>query len=82
MLIVDRHDRLAAGVVIAKRARAIARQSVIAGMSLSILAMVVAAFGYIPPVAGAFHRSPPYVKTTRSPWMSGNRSSFVCAAAG
>jgi cation transport ATPase len=31
----------------------IARQSVVAGMSLSIVAMIVAAFGYLPPVAGA-----------------------------
>jgi cation transport ATPase len=32
---------------------AIARQSVVAGIALSITAMIVAAFGYLPPVAGA-----------------------------
>ena len=30
-----------------------ARSSVLAGMGLSVAAMVVAAFGYLPPVAGA-----------------------------
>ena len=38
---------------IGRRSMKIARQSVVAGMSLSIVAMVVAAFGYLPPVAGA-----------------------------
>lgn len=53
VLLVDRLDRLAFGVRIAKRSRAIAVQSVVAGMGLSIVAMIVAAFGYLPPVAGA-----------------------------
>lgn len=38
---------------ISKRMRKIALQSAIGGMSLSILGMIVAAFGYLPPVAGA-----------------------------
>jgi len=40
-------------VTIAKRARRIATQSAFLGMALSLVAMVVAAFGYLPPVAGA-----------------------------
>ena len=53
VLIVDRLDRLAAGVVIAKRARGIARQSVLLGMSLSMLGMGAAAVGLLAPVGGA-----------------------------
>ena len=53
VLIVDRLDRLAAGVVIAKRARAIARQSVLLGMGLSLLGMSAAAAGVLDPVGGA-----------------------------
>jgi heavy metal translocating P-type ATPase len=53
VITVDRIDRVADAVRIGKRTMAIARQSVVAGMSLSIAAMVIAAFGYLPPVAGA-----------------------------
>jgi heavy metal translocating P-type ATPase len=53
VLIVDRLDRLAGGVVIAKRARTIARQSVLLGMSLSMLGMGAAAVGLLAPVGGA-----------------------------
>lgn len=53
VILVDRFDRVAEAVLIARRARAIAWQSVLAGMGLSGLAMLVAAAGYIPPVAGA-----------------------------
>jgi iron-sulfur cluster repair protein YtfE (RIC family) len=52
-LVVDRLDRLAEAVLIARRTRTIALQSVIAGMGLSGVAMILAAFGAIPPVAGA-----------------------------
>jgi P-type E1-E2 ATPase len=50
---VDRIDRVADAVHAGRRALLIARQSVIAGMGMSLVAMVVAAFGYLPPVAGA-----------------------------
>jgi heavy metal translocating P-type ATPase len=50
---VDRIDRVAAAVAIGRRALGIARQSVVFGIGLSAAAMVVAAFGYIPPLAGA-----------------------------
>ena len=53
VLIVDRLDRLAVGVVIAKRARAIARQSVLLGMGLSLIGMGFAAVGLLAPVGGA-----------------------------
>ena len=53
VLIVDRLDRLAAGVVIAKRARGIARQSVLFGMGLSFIGMGFASVGMLTPVAGA-----------------------------
>lgn len=53
VLTVDRLDRLAEGITIAHRSQAIARQSVVAGMTLSAAAMVVAAFGFLPPVWGA-----------------------------
>jgi hypothetical protein len=53
VLLVDRLDRLAEALRIARRARVIAIESVIAGMGLSLVAMVVAAFGYLPPLAGA-----------------------------
>jgi heavy metal translocating P-type ATPase len=54
VLLVDRLDGLAQAVAVAHRTRRIALQSVLAGLGLSIVAMVVAAFGYLPPVAGAF----------------------------
>jgi heavy metal translocating P-type ATPase len=53
VMTVDRLDRLAEGLRIARRTRGIALQSVVAGMSLSIGAMAVAAAGFLPPVAGA-----------------------------
>ena len=53
VLLVDRLDRIAEAIDIAKRARGIALQSILAGMALSGVAMVVAAAGYLPPVAGA-----------------------------
>ncbi|MGH7119479.1 MAG: heavy metal translocating P-type ATPase [Acetobacteraceae bacterium] len=53
VLMVDRLDRAAEAVVIARRSRAIALQSIGAGMGLSVLAMAAAAAGYLPPVAGA-----------------------------
>lgn len=53
VLLVDRLDRLALALRIAQQARTIALQSVAAGMGLSVAAMVVAALGYLPPLAGA-----------------------------
>ncbi|MES1240012.1 MAG: heavy metal translocating P-type ATPase [Acidobacteriota bacterium] len=53
VLTVDRLDRLGEALAIARRSRAIAVQSVAAGMGLSLAAMLVAAAGFLPPVAGA-----------------------------
>lgn len=53
VIVVDRIDRVAAAVAIGRRALGIARQSVVFGIGLSAAAMLVAAFGYLPPLAGA-----------------------------
>jgi heavy metal translocating P-type ATPase len=53
VILVDRLDRVSDAVIIARRARAIALQSIVVGMALSGVAMVAAAAGYLTPVAGA-----------------------------
>jgi heavy metal translocating P-type ATPase len=53
VLLVDRLDRLPDALRIARRARRIAMQSVVAGMAMSVAAMIVAAVGWLPPIAGA-----------------------------
>jgi heavy metal translocating P-type ATPase len=53
VILVDRLDRVADAVTIAKRAHAIALQSIIAGIGFSALAMAIAALGFLPPIAGA-----------------------------
>jgi P-type E1-E2 ATPase len=53
VLLVDDLTRLAEGLSAARRARAIAVQSVMAGLGLSFAAMLGAAFGYISVVEGA-----------------------------
>ena len=53
VITVDRIDRVADAVHAGRRAVFIARQSVLAGMGLSVGAMGFAAAGYLPPIAGA-----------------------------
>ncbi len=53
VLMVDRIDRLAEAVQIARRSHRIALQSIAAGMGLSLIAMCIAAFGGLVPVVGA-----------------------------
>ena len=53
VIMVDRLDRVAEAVSIARRARHIAIQSVLAGMALSGVGMILATVGLLPPVAGA-----------------------------
>jgi heavy metal translocating P-type ATPase len=53
VLIVDRLDRVADAMAIARRSRSIALQSVLVGMGLSFAAMLFGAFGLLVPVAGA-----------------------------
>ncbi len=53
IILPDRLYPVADAIRIARRARGIAMQSIVAGLVLSGLAMVAAAFGYVTPVAGA-----------------------------
>ncbi len=53
VLLVDQLDRILPAIQIARRSRLIAWESVVAGIGLSITAMIAAAFGYLPPVQGA-----------------------------
>ncbi len=53
VLLVDEIDRVVAAILIARRARRIALQSVIVGIGLSLIGMIAAAFGLITPVQGA-----------------------------
>jgi heavy metal translocating P-type ATPase len=53
VITVDRLDRLPEAIRIAHRARTIALQSVIAGMGMSLVAMLIATTGALPPVYGA-----------------------------
>ena len=52
-MLVDHVDRVADAISFSRRGLYIARQSVLLGMGASAIAMVFAAFGYLPPVAGA-----------------------------
>jgi len=54
VLLVDRIDRLAAGIEVARKSRQIALQSVAAGIGLSLAGMIAAALGFLSPVQGAF----------------------------
>jgi len=53
VITVDRLDRLPEAIRIAARSRSIAVQSVVAGMAMSLVAMLVATTGVLPPVVGA-----------------------------
>ena len=53
VLLVDRIDRVPEAIAIAARSRRIAMQAIAGGMGLSVLAMVAAALGHLPPLAGA-----------------------------
>ncbi|MGZ8707617.1 MAG: heavy metal translocating P-type ATPase [Gaiellaceae bacterium] len=53
VILVDRVDRVADAIRIGRRSLYLARQSVLAGIGLSLVAMGVAAAGYLPPVEGA-----------------------------
>ncbi|MGZ5872613.1 MAG: heavy metal translocating P-type ATPase [Bradyrhizobium sp.] len=53
VILADRLDRVGEAIVIAQRARRIAIESIIAGMGLSILAMLAASLGWLMPVPAA-----------------------------
>jgi heavy metal translocating P-type ATPase len=53
VLMVDRLDRVLSAIRIAQRSRAIAVQSTLIGIGLSVTGMIAATLGLLPPVAGA-----------------------------
>jgi heavy metal translocating P-type ATPase len=53
VILTDRLDRVSDAVAIGKRTRRIALQSILAGLGMSAAAMGFAAFGLLPPIAGA-----------------------------
>ena len=53
VILADRLDRVGEAIAIARRARHIAIQSIVAGMGLSMLAMLAAALGWLMPVPAA-----------------------------
>ena len=53
VLLVDRIDAVLAALDIAQHSRRIAWQSIAAGIGLSVVGMIAAAFGYLSPVQGA-----------------------------
>jgi heavy metal translocating P-type ATPase len=53
VLLVDDVGRVADAIAISRRTRRVARQSIVVGLGVSGLLMVIAAFGFIPPPAGA-----------------------------
>lgn len=53
VILVDHLDRIVPAMEIARRSRLIALEGVFAGMGLSLIGMVAAAFGYLTPVEGA-----------------------------
>lgn len=53
VILVDQIDRLGPGIEIAQASRRIAVESVVAGIGLSVLGMIAAAYGYLSPVQGA-----------------------------
>jgi heavy metal translocating P-type ATPase len=53
VITVDRIDRVATAISIGRRSLDIARESVVFGIGLSLIAMGFAAFGYIQPIGGA-----------------------------
>jgi P-type E1-E2 ATPase len=54
VIVVDRIGRVAEAVRIGRRSLAVARQSVLAGLGLSLLGMGFAAAGLLAPIGGAF----------------------------
>ena len=53
VLLADDVTRVAVAIRIGRRATMVARQSIMAGLGLSAIAMVAASLGYIPPTVGA-----------------------------
>lgn len=56
VVVVEQADRIPLSVSVGRRSLGIARQTVVFGLGVSVGAMLVAAFGYLPPVWGACSR--------------------------
>jgi heavy metal translocating P-type ATPase len=56
VILADRLDRVGEAIVIARRARRIAVESIVAGMGLSVLAMLAAVLGWLTPVPAVLFR--------------------------
>lgn len=54
VILVDRIERVGEALLIGHRVLHIAKQSIFVGIGLSTACMIIAAFGYIPPIMGAF----------------------------
>jgi heavy metal translocating P-type ATPase len=87
IILVDRLDRVADAVAIARRTRAIAVESIIAGMAMSGLAMLAAAAGWLTPVAGALTQEAIDVavilnalRALRPAWRPGHETMLPTAA--
>ena len=87
IILVDRLDRVADAVAIARRTRAIAVESIVAGMAMSGLAMLAAAVGWLTPVAGALTQEAIDVavilnalRALRPPWRPGHKTMPPAAA--
>jgi P-type E1-E2 ATPase len=53
VVVSDRIERVVDAICIGRRSLRIARQSVIVGIAMSLVAMAAAGLGFLPPVAGA-----------------------------
>jgi cation transport ATPase len=53
VVLTDDPTLVGEAIAISRRTLRLARQSIVAGLGLSVAAMVFAAFGYIPPILGA-----------------------------
>ncbi len=53
VILIDDLSRVGEAITISKRTLRIAKQSIVVGLGLSSVGMVVAALGYLPPIAGA-----------------------------
>ncbi len=87
VILEDRLDRVSSAIAIARRSRSIAVQSIVAGMSLSGLAMLAAAFGFLTPVAAALTQEAIDVAVilnslrALTPGWSGRRETMKASAA-
>jgi soluble P-type ATPase len=87
VILVDRLDRVSDAIAIARRARHIAVQSIVAGMAMSGVAMLAAAGGWLTPVAGALTQEAIDIavilnalRALSPPWRPGRKTMQPAAA--